>query len=263
MEGAFDASMRAVDLCKARGIKVGLRFTLTQNNAEDLPAILALLRERDIDKFFLSHLNYAGRGNVNRRDDAVHRITRWAMDTLIDAAWHDVRSGANREYVTGNNDADGVYLLHWAARHRPGHLDSLRGRLEAWGGNATGENIANIDNRGNVHPDTFWWHYSLGNVRDRPFSEIWSDTSDPLLARLRMRPRPVTGRCAACAHRAICNGNRRIRAFQASDDYWAEDPGCYLDDDEIGLTTKATAAWSAEGAVTTADAAETVAATGV
>ena len=243
MDGAFDASMRAIDLCKARGIKVGLRYTLTQNNAEDLPAILALLRERDIDKFFLSHLNYAGRGNVNRRDDAVHRITRWAMDALVDAAWQDVRSGANREYVTGNNDADGVYLLHWAAARHPEHLAGLRARLEAWGGNATGENIANIDNLGNVHPDTFWWHHTLGNVRERPFSAIWSDLSDPLLAGLRSRPRPVRGRCAACAHRAICNGNTRIRAYQASDDYWAEDPGCYLDDDEIGLAPPPSGAW--------------------
>ena len=235
MEGAFDASMRAIDLCKSRGIKVGLRFTLTNNNADDLPAIMALLRERDIDKFFLSHLNYAGRGNVNRRDDAVHRITRWAMDTLVDAAWSDVRSGANREYVTGNNDADGVYLLHWAARHRPLHLAGLRARLEAWGGNATGENIANIDNLGNVHPDTFWWNYNLGNVKERPFSEIWPDTSDPIMAGLKQRPRPLRGRCGVCGHQRICGGNTRVRAFQTTGDPWAEDPGCYLTDREIGV----------------------------
>ena len=229
--------MRAIDLCKERGIKVGLRFTLTQNNATELPQLLELMRARDIDKFFLSHLNYAGRGNVNRRDDAVHRTTRWAMDTLIETAWRDARAGAHREYVTGNNDADGVYLLHWAAQQRPGHVAGLRARLMAWGGNATGENIANIDSLGNVHPDTFWWHYALGNVLERPFSAIWSDDSDPLLGQLRTRPRPVQGRCAACEHRAICNGNTRIRAFQASNDYCAEDPGCYLDDDEIGIAT--------------------------
>lgn len=233
--GAFDASLRAVDLCKERGIKVGLRFTLTQHNAAELPQLLALMHAHEVDKFFLSHLNYAGRGNVNRRDDAAHRLTRWAMDVLIDTAWRDAQAGAHREYVTGNNDADGVYLLHWATRHRPQHVDGLRARLAAWGGNATGENIANIDNLGNVHPDTFWWHYSLGNVRERPFSAIWGASTDPLLQQLRARPRPVQGRCAACSERVICNGNTRIRAYQASGDYWAEDPGCYLADDEIGL----------------------------
>jgi MoaA/NifB/PqqE/SkfB family radical SAM enzyme len=116
MEGAFDASMRATDLCKERGIKVGLRFTLTQNNATELPQLLELMRARDIDKFFLSHLNYAGRGNVNRRDDAVHRTTRWAMDTLIEAAWCDARAGARRQglrpFCVTIDEKAGDYLPH-------------------------------------------------------------------------------------------------------------------------------------------------------
>ena len=71
MEGAFDASMHGIRLCKARGIKVGIRFTLTQDNAHDLPALLQLMEDEELDKFYLSHLNYAGRGNKNRKDDAI------------------------------------------------------------------------------------------------------------------------------------------------------------------------------------------------
>jgi radical SAM protein with 4Fe4S-binding SPASM domain len=80
-----------------------------------------------------------------------------------------------------------------------------------------------------------WWHHRLGNVRERPFSEIWQDVRDPLMRGLKMHPRPVGGRCAQCAHLGICNGNTRVRAQQVSGDPWAEDPGCYLDDAEIGL----------------------------
>jgi len=94
-------------------------------------------------------------------------------------------------------------------------------------------NVANIDNLGNVHPDTMWWHHTLGNVRDRPFSAIWMDISDPLMAGLKQSPRPVKGRCATCAHLSICNGNTRVRAQQLTGDPWAEDPGCYLTDEEI------------------------------
>jgi hypothetical protein len=72
-------------------------------------------------------------------------------------------------------------------------------------------------------------------VRERPFSAIWRDTRDPLMAGLKQSPRPVTGRCAACAHLDICGGNTRVRAEQITGSAWAEDPGCYLDDDEIGL----------------------------
>jgi len=236
-KGAFDASMKAVRLCRDHGIKVGLRFTLTQDNADELPALLALMDRENISKFYLSHLNYAGRGNRNRKDDATHRMTRKALDLMFDACWENIREGGNREYVTGNNDADGVYLLHWVRRNFPESERHICEKLLCWGGNSSGINIANIDNLGNVHPDTFWWHYSLGNVRERPFSEIWTDTSDPIMAGLKRRPRAIKGRCHDCRYFNICGGNTRIRAFRLTGDPWAEDPGCYLTDSEIGLAS--------------------------
>ncbi len=238
-EGAFDASIRGIELCHDRGIKVGLRFTMTQDNARELPELLALMDELAVDKFYLSHLNYAGRGDRNRKFDVVHQTTRWAMDLLFERCWRDVEAGRDTEFVTGNNDADGVYLLGWVREHFPQRLDHVRTRLVQWGGNSSGVNVANIDNLGNVHPDTFWWHYNLGNVRERPFSEIWTDVSDPLMAGLKSTPRPVKGRCGACAHLDICGGNTRVRAHQTTGDLWAEDPACYLTDAEIGLAPRA------------------------
>jgi heme d1 biosynthesis radical SAM protein NirJ len=235
MAGAFDASMRGIRLCREHGIKVGLRFTMTQDNAPELPGLLELMEREHIDKFYLSHLNYAGRGNKNRKTDVVHQTTRWAMDLLFETSLEHARAGRGTEFVTGNNDADGVYLLQWAQQRFPERSEHLRAKLTQWGGNATGVNIANIDNLGNVHPDTFWWHYSIGNVRERPFSRIWPDTSDPLMAGLKRSPRPLEGRCGECAWLDICNGNTRVRAHQLTGNVWAEDPACYLTDEEIGL----------------------------
>ena len=234
-EGAFDASLRGIRLCRGRGMKVGLRFTMTQDNASELPSLISLMDEEGIDKFYLSHLNYAGRGNRNRRSDVMHRTTRWAMNLLFDVCLADAEADRQREFVTGNNDADGVYLLQWAVDRFPERVPHLRRKLAQWGGNSSGVNIANIDNLGSVHPDTMWWHYDLGNVRDRPFSEIWADESDPLMAGLRMRPRPVEGRCGACRYLDVCGGNTRVRADQLTGNVWAEDPACYLSDEEIGV----------------------------
>jgi len=239
-EGAFAASLKGARLCKERDIKVGLRFTMTMDNAYELPDLLQLMEDEDIDKFYLSHLNYAGRGNTNRIDDARSEITRRAMDLLFETALKDVHDGRERDFVTGNNDADGVYLLHWVRQHYPEQADHMLGKLEQWGGNASGVNVANIDNLGNVHPDTMWWHHDLGNVKDRTFGEIWMDTSDPIMAGLKQYPRKINGRCGACEHFAICNGNTRVRALQVTDDPWAEDPACYLSDAEIGVDTPTT-----------------------
>jgi heme d1 biosynthesis radical SAM protein NirJ len=233
--GAYAASLAALRRCRDAGIKVGIRFTLTQDNAHDLPALLELMEAEDIDKFYLSHLNYGGRGNVNRKTDAHFRTTRDAMGLVFDAAWRAIAYGRRREFVTGNNDADGVALLHWVRDRFPEREAHVRAKLAQWGGNSSGVNVANIDNLGNVHPDTFWWDYTLGNVKTRPFSAIWPDTSDPLMAGLKAFPRAVKGRCARCAYFDVCGGNTRVRAWQVAGDAWAEDPGCYLDDDELGI----------------------------
>ena len=52
---------------------------------------------------------------------------------------------------------------------------------------------------------------------------------------LRQRPRPVKGRCGACGYLDVCGGNTRVRAHQTTGDPWAEDPACYLSDEEIDL----------------------------
>ncbi len=236
MPGAYRRSLRGIRLARDAGIKVGVRFTITQDNQHALPALLELIECERIDKFYLSHLNYAGRGNVNRKTDAWHATSRRAMDLLFDTCWRQLQAGRAKEFVTGNNDADGVYLLFWVRRHFPHLEDHMRAKLAQWGGNSSGVNVANIDNLGNVHPDTMWWHYSLGNVKSRPFSEIWRDTSDPLMAGLKARPRRVKGRCGECRHFDICGGNTRVRAEQLTGDPWQEDPACYLTDEEIGVS---------------------------
>ena len=253
LEGGFARAAAGIRLARDAGMKVGVRYTLTEDNAADLPALLQWVDDEGIDKFYFSHLNYAGRGNKHRDSDARHARTRWAMDLLIDACLRHLRAGQAKDFVTGNNDADAVYLLRWAHTHYPEQAQALRQRLLAWGGNASGVNVANIDNLGHVHPDTMWWDIQLGNVRERPFSQIWPDVSHPLMAGLKQRPRPVHGRCGACPHLAICNGNTRVRAWALTGDFWAADPACYLSDAELGLPPGKYAqaeltAWQRQGA---------------
>ncbi|MBF0562206.1 MAG: heme d1 biosynthesis radical SAM protein NirJ [Alphaproteobacteria bacterium] len=224
--GAFEASLAGLRLCRDAGIKIGLRFTLTSDNAADLPWLLDLMEEERIDKFYLSHLNYAGRGR--HAADVLHAMTRQAIDLLIERCVKLHVNGTPKEFVTGNNDADGPYFLRWVRVNFPDRAEHIRAKLVQWGGNASGVNVANIDNQGNVHPDTMWWHTTLGNVRTRSFSTIWRDTSDPLMAGLKTRPRPVKGRCGTCEDLDICGGNTRVRAHQLTGDPWAEDPACHL-----------------------------------
>jgi len=131
--------------------------------------------------------------------------------------------------------ADGPYLmLKSLAAGDPVRAAEIRSLLRANGGGAAGSGvgIANIDPTGGVHPDQFW-QADLGNIRQKPFSKIWSDGQQPLLNQLRDRLPLLKGRCAACGFQAECGGSFRARAVGASGDPWGEDPACYLSDDEI------------------------------
>ena len=134
-----------------------------------------------------------------------------------------------------DNHADAVYLYLKAQKEYPDRADAVLELLRVNGGNNSGIRIAAVDNQGDVHPDQFWWHYSLGNVRQRKFGDIWSDNSEPLLHALRDRKPRLKGRCGRCRYLDICNGNLRVRAEAVHGDVWADDPACYLTDEEIGI----------------------------
>ncbi len=232
-KGSFLASMNGVEKCLELGLKVGLRMTVSQTNVHELGDMLDLVDRKNLSKFYLSHLNYSGRGKVNSKLDAHFNMTIKIMDQLFEACLRHIEAGDPRDFVTGNNDADGVYFLQWASsRFSHEKVAELRTKLEAWGGNSSGVGVANIDHLGEVHPDTYWPEHKLGNVRDKSFGEIWS-ANDPIMTGLRLKPRKIGGRCGECQFLSICNGNTRTRAIKTFNDPWAEDPGCYLDDSVI------------------------------
>lgn len=101
------------------------------------------------------------------------------------------------------------------------------------GGNSSGIGIGCVSWDGTVYPDQFWRHYSLGNVKQRPFGEIWTGQNELLLNQLHNRKVLLEGRCGRCNWKSICNGNFRVRAEAIHGSVWAEDPACYLTEEEI------------------------------
>ncbi|KPK82920.1 MAG: 12,18-didecarboxysiroheme deacetylase, partial [Phycisphaerae bacterium SM23_33] len=142
-------------------------------------------------------------------------------------------AGRQPEVLTVDNHADGPYVVLRLLREDPDRAAAALELLRANGGNASGVRLACVRSDGDVTPDQFWPTQVLGNVRRRPFSEIWNDESIELLAGLRRRPRPLTGRCARCRWLELCNGNFRARAEAATGETWADDPACYLTDQEV------------------------------
>lgn len=232
--GAFDAALDGIRHCVAVGQRVGLRLTLTRRTVDALPRIFDLIEREGINRVCFYHLVYSGRGRRIVRDALTHDETRQAVGQIFDTAADWLRQGRNIELLTVDNHADGPYLYLRTLRERgPAAAADVWTLLRRNGGNNSGRTLGHIDNLGNVHVDQFSWGHTLGNVRERPFSAIWADESDPLLATMRRRPEALPPRCRQCRFVELCNGNFRARAQAATGDWWGADPACYLRDDEI------------------------------
>jgi 12,18-didecarboxysiroheme deacetylase len=233
VEGAFDTAMKGIRTCRNLGIKVGVRFTINRHNVEDVPAIFDLLEKENIPRCCFYHLVYSGRGSKLIGEDLSHDQTRALLDLIMDRTKDLFSRGLEKEILTVDNHADGPYLYLRLQKENPGRAAEVLELLKMNEGNSSGNGIACISWDGEVHADQFWRGISFGNVRKRPFSEIWMDTGNALMAKLKDKKPYVTGRCAQCRWLDICAGNFRARSEAVTGDIWAPDPACYLTDEEI------------------------------
>jgi 12,18-didecarboxysiroheme deacetylase len=233
VKGAFKAALQGIENCKKAGIKVGLRFTINKSNASEISKIFKLLQDMDIPRACFYHLVYAGRGTDLVKEDLSHQESRNAVDLIMDLTKQLHNEGHIKEVLTVDNHADGPYLYLRLLKENPERAREVLELLQMNEGNSSGIGIGCISWDGEVHADQFWRHYSFGNVKDRPFSEIWVDTSDPLMKKLKEKKKHAKGRCATCRWLDICAGNFRVRSEAVTGDIWAPDPACYLTDEEI------------------------------
>ncbi len=234
---AYDRAVAGIRACKRNGIKISLRMTLTRHNVTALDDIFRFVEEEGLERVCFYHLAYAGRGRGLSSDDCTPEETRAAVDRIM--AWtRDLdRRGLGKDIMTVDNHTDGVYIyLKLLEEGQTEQAEKVRRMLEWNGGgaNSSGVGVSDIDPLGEVHVDQFSMHESLGNVKQRPFSEIWEDETNSLLAQFRDRLPLLKGRCGACRYLSMCGGSLRVRAQHYYGDRWAEDPACYLSDEEIG-----------------------------
>lgn len=236
VEGAFQKAMEGIQNCVAVGQRVGLRFTINHHNIQELENIFDFIERENINRVCFYHLVYSGRGTAMKNQDVTAEESRRAMDIIIRRTKDFEDRGLEKEILTVDNHCDGVYMyLKALAEGNDQQAAQIKKYISMNGGNRSGIAFGEVDPFGYVHPDQFTQHHTFGNVRDRKFSEIWQDTSNPIMAGLKDRKPLLKGRCSQCRFLENCNGNFRTRAEAVTGDFWESDPSCYLTDEEIGI----------------------------
>ncbi|TCS84425.1 putative heme d1 biosynthesis radical SAM protein NirJ1 [Tepidibacillus fermentans] len=234
-KGSFKKALQGLRNLVEVNQRVGLRFTINKHNYLQLHQIFDFIEKENINRACFYHLGYSGRGSQMMKDDLTHEETRDAVDIIVERTLDFHRRGLDKEILTVDNHADGVYLYLKMKDQNPDQAAYILEMLQRNGGNRSGIAIANIDWKGDVHADQFTMNHTFGNVRDTHFGDIWTKAEHPILQGLKNRKPLLKGRCASCQWLEICNGNFRSRAEAATGDFWESDPACYLTDEEIGL----------------------------
>ena len=251
VEGAFEKAAIGIRNCQDAGVRIGLRLTLTKRNVQDLESLFDFFDSEGIERACFYHLVPSGRGGAIANEDLTHAQSREAIEIILAKTKQYKQAGKKTDILTVDNHVDGIYLYLKLLKEDPARAENVW-KLLTWNGggmNSSGVGIGCIDFNGKVHANQFWGHYDLGDIHERPFSEIWSDENEPLLKGLRDRRAYVKGRCRLCKFFDACGGSLRVRADLHFGDSWAPDPACYLTDDEIGLDAKAVAELESSGEI--------------
>jgi radical SAM protein with 4Fe4S-binding SPASM domain len=223
VQGAWEKALQGLRNARDAGLRTGLRITLTRDNWQDIPALLNLALDEEIPRFCLYHLVPTGRGAGIAERDVTPEQRRSVIKLLAEAAVE--LKDRNIEILTTDSPMDGAYLLE-LLKDDPRH-EYVKRLLTNAGGCSAGVKVANINHRGDVHPCHFMPHIVVGNVRERPFRDIWIDHPSQELEGLRIVKSCLKDACGECCYKELCGGCRQ-KAYYYHGDLLGEDPTCIL-----------------------------------
>jgi radical SAM protein with 4Fe4S-binding SPASM domain len=233
--GSFEASITGIENCRRAGLRTGLRFTITRANARQVPGVFDIAASAGIRRICFYHLIRTGRAQELDEQTLRPEQSRQVLDVIIERTDQFARKALIDEVLSVGNHADGPYLLVKMQEEKSRLYEKARELLLARGGNKVGEKIGCVSWDGSVYADQFWRNHSLGNVKERTFGQIWEDSSEPVLKKLRNKSQFADPRCLRCKWFDLCKGNYRFLGPDADDKYWLNEPACYLKDQEIGI----------------------------
>lgn len=225
--GSFKKAVQALKNCVEIGLTSGIRITIMRDNYREIASLIDLSLELEVPRFCVYWLVPSGRGKEIYERQLEPHETSPIFDLLYQRA--DDMDQGKMEFLTVDAPQDGIYLLNKLKEEDSQGYENALKLLQFTGDSCSaGDRVANVDPAGNVYPCQFAQleEFKIGNVRERKFSELWTDSGNLILAAFRKKTNLLKGKCASCVYKELCGGGCRIRAYAEYGDIWAEDPLC-------------------------------------
>jgi heme b synthase len=217
-EGAFEATINAAKLLSEQGIPFLINSSFTKRNQHDIPNVFSLAKKLGAVAWYMFMVIPTGRG-----EEVVEElISKEDYEDIL--KWHYQMEKKEEKILVRPTCAPQYYRIFRQMAKKEGIKFERRNLSFSTGGNkgcVAGQLIALIDCKGNVQPCSYFPKYA-GNIKEKPFNEIWENSS--LFKELRDFTR-YEGKCGSCEYLNVCGGCR-ARAYAMYGDFLAEEPYC-------------------------------------
>ncbi|QIW22971.1 radical SAM protein [Sulfolobus sp. S-194] len=218
VEGAFDLTVKGIKNAIEAGLNVGLRFTITSRNIDQIDDYIRLSLNLGVKRITFYHISASGRGkelkdwmyNPEQYKKFINKLIEYAKELK-----------GKIEIETTLAPFDGIYIAKILAKDEK-ELEEYLKFVENSGG--CGRKMISIYPNGDVYPCQFIDFYKLGNVRQKPLKEIIQNIPDFFVN----TDKYLTGKCATCEYKSACKGGDRARAYYWNEDIYGDDPLCPL-----------------------------------
>lgn len=216
VEGAFEASLAGISYLREQGVPFQINTTVTRNNLHSLTDICRLCENIGAVAWHIFLLVPMGRAS-GLADQVItaeeyEKVLHWLYDFRKSTSMQLKATCAPHYYRIMRQRA--------AAEKVP--VNAVNFGMDAMSrGCLGGTGFCFISHRGQVQPCGYL-ELDCGNVREKPFPEIWRESE--IFRNLR-NPETFSGKCGICEFHRVCGGCR-ARAYAMKKDYLAEEPLC-------------------------------------
>jgi radical SAM protein len=225
VEGCFDWTINAAKDAAKLNMPIQINTLVSQETADDLPAIYELLKSQKVMRWSLFFLIAVGRGKLlqplsaERGEELMH----WIYD-LARAA----------PFAIKTTEAPSYRRVALGRMRHDGMTASEIERTPVYRGFEIrdGHGIMFVSNQGDIYPAGFL-PLPTGNVRQSHIVDIYRNSE---IFRALHTPSQFHGKCGRCEYGTLCGGSR-ARAFAATGDPLASDPFCPYEPALISTST--------------------------